>query len=158
MAHKTFILSVASINVSKTWGCLMLLGAMLIFSGCEHIKNIFGIGGAESMTKMPVLIKSCQAVDPITVHTGDPVTWSFSDNSYVITFDQKFDPNSNQTITPPPGSFSSPTPTTRKWDTSNTPTACSVSATTHKNQGCYFKYSISVGGQVCNDPGVHVVP
>jgi len=149
-------------KVSKTWGCFLLLGAMLTFSGCEQIMKVFGIGGGRTTTtRMPVSINGCAVADPITVHTGDPVTWSFSDNSYVITFDQKFDPNSNppnKNITPPPGSLTSPTPTTFKWDTSNTPTDCSVSTTIHNNQGCYFKYSISVGGRVCNDPGVHVVP
>jgi hypothetical protein len=150
------------IKVSRMWSSLLLLGAALLsFGGCDQIMSVLGIGGrgALTMTPMPVSVKGCKVADPINAHPGDPVTWSFSDKSYEITFDKKYDPNSNppnKDITP---SLTSPTPQSRKWDTTGTPTDCSVNITTNKNEGCYFKYSISVvGGQVCNDPGVHIVP
>jgi hypothetical protein len=151
-------------KVSKTRGCLLLLGALFNFSGCDRIMKVLGIGGDGAhvtATRMPVSIKGCSAADPIVVHTWDPVTWSFSDKSYVITFDPKYDPNSSppKIITPSPASLTHPTPQTLNWDTNGTPTDCSINITTNKKEGCYFKYSISVvGGQVCNDPGIHIIP
>lgn len=154
-------------KVSRTWSCLLLLGAVLNFSGCDQIMKIFGSrgGGARGITTVPVSINGCNVVDPITggvvdpiiEHPGVPVTWSFSDKTYVINFDTKYDPNNpSKDITP---SVTYPTPKTAKWDNAGTPTDCSIDTTTNKDKGCYFKYNIAIKGRkVCNDPGVQIIP
>jgi len=151
---------------SRMWSCLLLLAAVLNFSGCDQIVKFFGGGGGPfHITTATVSIKGCRvvdpttagAVDPIVEHPGTPVTWNFSDNTYVITFDTKYDPNSPaNNITP---SVTYPTSQSANWANANTPTDCSIDNSTSKNKGCYFKYNIAVkGGKVCNDPGVQVIP
>jgi hypothetical protein len=154
---------------SRMWSCLLLLGAVLNFSGCEQIVKFFGGGGGGSgalhVTTATVSIKGCSVVDPTTAgvvdpiveYPGTPLTWNFSDKTYVITFDTKYDPNNpSNNITP---SVTYPTSHSAIWANAGTPTDCSIDNTTNKNKGCYFKYNIAVSGQkVCSDPGVQIIP
>ena len=143
-------------KVSKMWSCLLLLGALFNFSGCDQIVKIFSGGSPHTPTKTPVSINGCAvatANDPIIEHSGTPVTWTFSDNSYVITFNPKYDKTSKKDITPPPSSITH-TSTTAGWDNANTPIDCG-----DNGGGCYFKYNIYGGDkQLCKDPGIHIIP
>jgi len=151
-------------KVSKTWSCLLLLGAVLNLSGCQQILKILGIGRDDhniTPTSLPVSISKCAVVgagnDPIIEHTGIPVTWKFSDGIvYVISIDAKTDQN---TPTPPISTSVTNTLSGAQWDNAVTPTDCSIDIATHKGTGCYFKYNIAVkGGKVCNDPGIQIIP
>jgi len=159
-------------KISRMWSCLLLLGAVLNFSGCDQIVKFFGGGGggggggvALHVTTATVSIKGCRVVDPSTgtgldpiiEKPGTPVTWNFSDNTYVITFDTKLDTNnSGKDITP---IVTYPTSHSANWANAGTPFDCSIDNTTRQNKGCYFKYNIAVSGQkVCNDPGVQIIP
>lgn len=141
---------------SRAWSCLLVLGAVLNFSSCDQIMKIFGGRNPRAPTKTPVSINGCAVAtnnDPIIEHSGTPVTWTFSDNSYVVTFNPKYDKTSKKEITPPPG-FITYTATTVKWDNVNTPTDCG-----DNGKGCYFKYNIYGGDkQLCNDPGIQIIP
>jgi hypothetical protein len=148
-------------KLSRTWSCLLLLGAVLSLSGCDQILKIFGIGGGgvHTTTTVPVSINRCAVTagnDPIIEHPGTPVTWNFSDQTYVITIDTKIDQNINPPTTIAPSVTN--TSSGAKWDNANTPTDCSTDTTTNKKKGCYFKYNISAGGKVCNDPGIQIIP
>jgi hypothetical protein len=157
-------------KVSQSFGCLLLLGALLDGSSCNHDKNLSG-GSRVTLTNMPVKITNCVPTDDlITTDTTHDVVWKSADNhDYTITFDQKTDLNNSpqNDITPfpnsnPPHSLPVPANGTATWPTSNTPTNCSIVTTSTggtKQAGCYYKYSIAfTGGSVCNDPGVHVIP
>jgi len=150
-------------KLSRTWSCLLLLGAVLNLSGCGQILKILGIGGGgvhTTTTTVPVSINHCAVTagnDPIIEHPGTAVTWNFSDHQvYMITIDPKVDQNTTPptTITPSVTNTSSGA----KWDNMNTPTNCSIDTTTQKGTGCYFKYNISLGGKVCSDPGIQIIP
>jgi hypothetical protein len=124
---------------------------------------------------MPVTINGCvPKVDLILTDTQHDVQWQSADGlDYTIIFDQKFDLNNSppndiaplRNSSPPPASSPLSVPKSgalATWSTSNTPTNCSIvsiSAGGTRNAGCYYKYSISyAGGNICNDPGVHVSP
>ena len=105
-------------KVSRAWSCLLLLGAVLNFSGCDQIRKIFGNdgggGGVHGLTTATVSINGCSVVDPSTGKVVDPivqkartpVTWNFSDQKvYVITFNPKYDKTSHSNITPPANSI-----------------------------------------------------
>jgi hypothetical protein len=143
-------------NISRTWSCLLLLGAVLNFSGCDQIRKICGKGGgrAPTITNMPVSItgSDCGVTDPINEHPGTPVIWTFSSNSHLITWNPKYDKNTHQDITPPQVTYTS---SGARWDNPNTtPTHCG-----DNGGGCYFKYNILRGDKsLCNDPGIQIIP
>ena len=157
MAVQPWYLKPKRTKLSQTCVCLLLFAALFNFGGCKPKP---GPIHPRTVTATPVLIANCYPqADPIVVKKGSPVTWTFSDNTYSITFEQKYDLNVSPplNITPPSNSISV-SPGSVQWDTSNAYTDCSIGTTTGQNAGCYYKYSISVGNKVCNDPGVHVIP
>ena len=149
-------------KVLRMWSCLPLLVAVLNFSGCDQLVKIFGGGRPHPLTptKLPVSINDCAvatADDPIVEHPNTAVTWNFSDGKdYKITIDSKVDQNTTPP-TPIPNSVTNLS-TGAQWDNASTPTDCSINITTHKGTGCYLKYNISLGGKVCNDPGIQIIP
>src|SRR5580698_7233753 len=67
-------------KISRMWSCLLLLGAVLNFSGCDQIVKFFGGGGggggggvALHVTTATVSIKGCRVVDPSTGTGLDPI-------------------------------------------------------------------------------------
>jgi hypothetical protein len=158
-------------NVSRTWSCLLLSGAMLNLSGCDQIRKIFGNdgggGGVHGLTTATLSINGCsvvdpstgRVVDPIVQKPGTPVTWNFSDQKvYVITFNPKYDKTSQSNITPPANSITH-TSSGVTWNNANTPKDCG-----DNGGGCYFKYNIWLGGTpaapgpLCSDPGIQIIP
>lgn len=139
-------------KVSRTWSCLLLLGAMLNLSGCQQILKIFGGGGSHTPTLMPVSVNNSCDVTEITEHSGKAVTWTFPGDNYRISFNPKYDKTSNKEITPISSSITYAGPRA-KWDNASTPTDCG-----DNGGGCYFKYNIYSGVSLCNDPGIQIIP
>jgi len=158
------IQNAAATKGSRAWSCLFLLFALLLLGSCNESKTKDSEGGDKSrhLTNPPVPISNCNpASDPVIVQAGTPMVWFSQDNPYTITFKNKTNPNSNPpnlNITPPASSVFYPTTKIVVWDTTGTPSDCGDTVSTTAVKGCLFKYSISKEGQVCKDPGVHVIP